>query len=112
MNDIQNAFGTVNNPISSVPSDAPAGLAAIIGFGVRGFIFIAMLALLLYLLWGAMDWITSGGEKEKISKAQNKIQNAVIGMLLVIGALSIFDVVTNNILHLQTGWSFVLPQLK
>lgn len=48
------------------------------------------LAVLVFLLWGAFDWITSGGDKEKISSARRKIVNALIGMALL--ALSAFIV--------------------
>lgn len=72
--------------------------------------------MLLYLIWGAFDWITSEGDKEKLSKAQQKMQNAVIGMLIVVGALTIFGVVSGDILGIITktpdgGWTINLPQL-
>jgi amino acid transporter len=64
-------------------------LATILSFLVRLFFTIAALAALLYLLLGAFSWITSGGEKEKVSKAQEKIQAAVIGVVLIVGVLAI-----------------------
>lgn len=52
--------------------------------------YVAGLAVLVFLLWGAFDWITSGGDKEKISSARRKIVNALIGLALL--ALSAFIV--------------------
>ena len=73
------------------PSDAGVysdpvnvGLGKIISTGIQMFFFVAGLATLLYLLLGAYDWISSGGEKEKLQKAQNKIQSAVIGLVLTV----------------------------
>ena len=48
------------------------------------------LAVLVFLVWGAFDWITSGGDKEKIASARRKIVNALIGLALL--ALAAFIV--------------------
>lgn len=48
------------------------------------------LAVLVFLIWGAFDWITSGGDKDKISGARRKIMNALIGLALL--SLSAFIV--------------------
>jgi len=65
------------------------GLSSVLSFFIRLFFTIAALVALLYLLLGAFAWVTSGGEKEKISKAQEKIQAAVIGIILIIAVLAI-----------------------
>lgn len=44
---------------------------------------IAVLLVLVYLVWGAFDWITSGGDKEAVAKARNKIINALIGLAVL-----------------------------
>lgn len=41
------------------------------------------LAVLVFLIWGAFDWITSGGDKEKVASARRKIVNALIGFALL-----------------------------
>lgn len=116
---INDAFGKISPPpgtSSTIASNPEAGLAQYIGLGIQLFIFVSLMFLLLYMLWGGFDWITSGGEKEKIVKAQNKITNALIGIVLVIGALTAFSVVTGNILHLNIiqagpgGWTINIPK--
>lgn len=107
-------FGTLNPPPAVIPYANPTtGLPKLIKLGVNAFILIAGLMLLTYMLWGALDWITSGGEKEKLSKAQNKLTNAVIGMLLIFVAIVVFGLVTDNILGIfhktPNGWTFTLP---
>lgn len=64
-------------------------LSTILSFFIRFFFSIAALVALLYLLLGAFEWVTSGGEKEKVSKAQQKIQAAVIGVILIVAVLAI-----------------------
>lgn len=75
----------VNDPIYT--GDVNTGFAKIVETGIHFFYFAAGLVTLLYLLWGAYDWISSGGEKEKLQKAQNKIQSAAIGLVLTVVVL-------------------------
>ncbi len=44
---------------------------------------IAALAVFIYLIWGGIQWITSGGEKGKTEEARNKITSAVIGLIVL-----------------------------
>ncbi len=67
----------------------PPSLIEILTFLIRFFFVIAGLAALLFLLLGALSWVTSGGDKENVKKAQEKIQAAVIGLVLVVVVLAI-----------------------
>jgi len=49
--------------------------------------------LILMLLWGAIDWITSGGEKDKVEAARNKITHAIIGFIIMAITVAILAVV-------------------
>lgn len=37
----------------------------------------------LYFIWGAFRWLTSGGDKAQVENARSKITNAAIGLALV-----------------------------
>ncbi len=109
-------FGKISPPPGqSKFADVQTGLPKLIAFLVNFIILVAGFMLLTYLLWGALDWITSEGDKEKMSKAQNKITNAIVGMLLVIAALVIFGFIAGDILGIvtrtATGWTFKLPTI-
>ena len=54
---------------------------------------IAVLAVLVYMIWGAFSWITSGGDKEKIKAARGMITNALIGLEILALAFIIARVV-------------------
>ena len=116
--DIQDAFGTVQPPkgMDFGAADPVAGFGNLIGFGITIFITVAGLFLLIYLLWGAYDWIVSGGDKEKLTKAQTKITNALIGFLLIFVVIVVFNVLAGRILKIVTptdqGWQLNLPQLQ
>jgi len=59
-------------------------MADVIGFMMKFLFFFAGLAALLYLLLGAMAWVTSSGDKENVKKAQDKIQAAVLGLVILV----------------------------
>ena len=61
----------------------------VLTFMVRFFFVLAGISALLYLLWGSLQWVISGGEKENVEKARNKIVNALIGVLVIVLTLSI-----------------------
>lgn len=116
---IDQLFGGITPPEAmNVGGDKPAeGLGKFIAFGINMFIMVAGFFLILYLLWGAFDWITSGGDKERILKAQNKITNAFIGMLLVFVVLTVFNLLAGDILGIIRpidggGFEIKLPILQ
>lgn len=110
-------FGGITPPdaMNVGGSDPAQGLANFIGFGIQMFILFAGMSLIFYLLWGAFDWIASGGEKEKIAKAQSKITNAVIGIILVFVVLMVFNLLAVDILKIFVpnggGFGIKLPTL-
>ena len=112
-------FGGITPPeaMNIGGSDASKGLGNFIAFGINMFIMIAGIFLLITLLMGAFDWINSGGDKEKIAKAQSKITNAVIGIFLVFVVLAAFNLIAGNILGIivpngeNGGFNLKLPTL-
>lgn len=54
---------------------------------------VGMLGTLLYTLWGAVEWITSGGDKEKVGSARKKISTALIGLVVLALAFVIVTLV-------------------
>lgn len=116
---IKDLFGEVQPPKGmdfGKGSNPAQGLANFIGFGINIFIVVAGFFMFLNLLWGAFDWINSGGEKEKLIKAQNKITNAVIGIVLVFAMLVGFNLLAGQILGIITptekGFQINLPKLQ
>lgn len=111
-------FGGISPPAAmNVGGSNPVqGLGKFISFGIQMFILMAGMFLILYLLWGAFDWISSSGDKEKLTKAQNKITNALIGMVLVFVVLTVFNLLAGNILGIVVpngsgGFDIKLPTL-
>ena len=74
----------------------------VIASAVNGFIIIGALLLLLYLLMGAVNWITAGGDKGKVEAARNKIIQSVIGFIVLIAVWGLY-VLMLNILGVDLG---------
>lgn len=64
-------------------------------FLVKGFFVIAGLAALVMLLWGALAWVLSGGDKEKVEGARDRITAAIIGVFMILIALAIIWTLEN-----------------
>ncbi|OGY19051.1 MAG: hypothetical protein A2900_00895 [Candidatus Chisholmbacteria bacterium RIFCSPLOWO2_01_FULL_50_28] len=45
---------------------------------------------LLYFIWGAFRWLTSGGDKAQVENARSKITNAAIGLVLIAATWAIY----------------------
>lgn len=56
---------------------------------LRLIFIIALLAVLVMLVWGAMQWIFSGGEKEAVEQARNRILHALIGLAVLAVAFAL-----------------------
>lgn len=91
-----NAQGTAINV--DRPSYAPDNLGSIIGSVVNATIVIGALAAFMYLVLGGFQWITAGGDPKKTEEAQKKITNAVIGLVIIVAAWAIMNVVTQFLL--------------
>ena len=50
---------------------------------------LAILIVLVMLIWGAFEWITSGGDKETVGKARGRIVNALIGLAVLAVAFAL-----------------------
>lgn len=75
----------------------PAGYTTSLGDLISGVLSIVMLIagilVLLYLIWGAIQWITSGGDKGKLESARNRITQAVIGLIVLGATIAVFTLV-------------------
>jgi hypothetical protein len=72
---------------------ADSSIGEVIANILGGVMAIAVLMVLIYLVWGAIGWITSGGDAAKITKARDKMTQAVIGLIVLAASVAIFALV-------------------
>lgn len=97
---------TINNPTSPDSGSCKSGgvinvAAPSVGFkSVGNFISNALvlvfaigaMLVLIMLITGAFEWITSGGDKEHVGKARSRIINALIGLAVLAVAYALANV--------------------
>jgi len=78
-------------------------------------ITVGAIAVLVYFLWGAIEWIVSAGDNAKVEAARNKMTQSAIGLLILVSAYTIIGFASNllfgadfNILNP----TFVAPQYQ
>lgn len=87
------AQGTVNLSISQPPLVKITNPGQLLG-GIIGLILIiSVVAAFIFLIWGGVQWIISGGDKAGVESAQHRIQAAILGLFIVFVAWAIFTIV-------------------
>lgn len=101
-------------PFCTAINDPGSAIGALIVKSVALLLILGGFFLLLYLLWGGLDWILSRGEKERLVKAQEKLTHAVIGFLILFCVWTIWGFLTGDVLGIikkQGGrWTIAIPQ--
>ena len=72
---------------------------------------LAIIAALLYLIWGGFKWLTSGGDKAAVQAAREHIVAAIVGLVLIFLAYFILNVLLQFFFGINTG-VFTLPQVN
>lgn len=55
--------------------------------------FFSLILVLIYLIWGGIQWITSGGDKAGTEAARGKITGAIVGIIIVAVAFAIYQII-------------------
>lgn len=90
------AGGSFNVDLGSQVSDRVAinsDLGTFISRVFSAIIIVAALATFIYMVYGGIQWVTSGGEKDKVKEAREKITHAIIGLAVVASAWAVFKLV-------------------
>jgi hypothetical protein len=87
--------------------NAANALPAIITF----ILTIAIIIALIYLIWGGIKWITSGGDKANVETARNQIIAAIIGLIVAFLAWFIIGIVLQLFFGRDAGGGFTLPTI-
>jgi hypothetical protein len=83
--------GSDDVEIKSIPSDIIHIALNLLSIAVQ----LAGYAAVGLVIWGGIKYILASGEASKIASAKTTIQNALVGLLLVLVAITMVDFVTN-----------------
>ncbi len=76
-------------PTNIIALGPGGGLAFYIATLWRTVITVGGIAFIIYLVWGGIEYMTSGGDKTKIDDAQKKITSSVIGIAILVASYAI-----------------------
>ncbi len=106
--------GTPRNPLTGAATDYNRAIQNRAGFGttvrtlpdIIGNIVNIVLSflgvlLLVYLIYAGFLWMTSGGDSKKADSAKSYIQNAIIGLIIILASFAISNFVISNLVNIQ-----------
>ena len=90
------AFTFVGQNIN-VPRTIPQGglsyMQQLLSNALTIFIVIGAFLLVIYIVWAGMQWISSGGDKQKVATARGRLTSAVVGFILLMVAVGVINLV-------------------
>lgn len=100
--DIKGTFGTIEPP-PEIPTNwrGEFGVNSLLGNIIGLFFAAGAIAFILMFVWGAVQMILSGGDKEAIAKARARITWSIVGIVLMSLSYFIF-----RLLEAITGFKF------
>jgi TRAP-type C4-dicarboxylate transport system permease small subunit len=72
---------------------AITNIGTLIQGAVQGALLVAALLVFAYLIWGGIQWITSGGDKGKTQEARDRITAALVGLAVVASAWAVMLII-------------------
>ena len=102
--------GLFGGPISP-PMGFFANITDIFNTGLKVVFVFAEVLVFVALIWGAFEWITSGGDKAKTESARSRIVSAIVGLVIVLSSFAIITLIVrllgynnfNEVLNLLGG---------
>lgn len=94
------AFADITNPVTGnlgTDADAARTGSLFVGYFVQLWnviISVGAIIVVVMFLWGAIEWISAGGEAGKVQTAQKRLTNAAIGLFLLIASFAIIEFVS------------------
>jgi len=52
------------------------------------------LAVIVYFIWGAIEWITAGSDSKKTENARSRMTNAIIGLVILVSSFTILSFIS------------------
>ncbi len=89
------AASTMPTVVVTVPTGYALSIGSLISALLTLIMVIAALLVFLYLIWGGIEWVSSGGDKGKVENARNKITAAVIGLIVIAASWAILTLALN-----------------
>ncbi len=104
---IKSAFAAITNPaipLQRSTSGQDQLFAKYIAVLWKTMVIVGGIIILLYLIWGALDWIMSGSNPERLKSAKDKMFNGIFGLVILVLSYAIIQIISTI-----TGLSILNP---
>jgi len=81
------------NPPAGLPNGGLNTVTKVIGNSLTIMFIIAAILTVIFLILGGIQWIQSGGDKQKVAQARNRITYAIIGLVVALAGFFIINIV-------------------
>jgi len=71
-------------------STGATSFATILGTAVKAVLSLLGIIFIILMIYGGFMWMTASGDDEQVKKALSVIKNAIIGLIIVVGAYAIW----------------------
>jgi hypothetical protein len=104
-NDIKNQLGAAGQQAGLSQQDPRETAARVINvsLGILGTLFLA------YVIFAGYQWMTAGGEEEKVNAAKKHITNGIIGLVIILTAWSISTFVITRLIRASANKYYMPP---
>ena len=92
---IDEALGGDGTEASATAASDGSIFATYFVFLWQAFINVGGIAVIIYFMWGAFEWITAGGDSGKLTNARNKMVQAAIGLIILVSSFTILGFVSS-----------------
>lgn len=86
---VRSGTSILGNGVLSIPTGFSTDFFSLMQSILSIVMVVSIALVLMYLILGAFQWITSGGDRGKIEQARNKITAAIIGIIIVASSYAI-----------------------
>ncbi len=97
----QNVAGEITNNTGMIQREAGYSsnvtIGVVVGTIIKAFLGLLGLIFVILMIIAGFNWMTAGGDEDKINKAKDTIRAAVIGLIIVVAAYAITYFVFANL---------------
>ncbi len=87
------ASSTIGIPSSQLSQFQISDIGSFIGAIVTLLFIIAGILVFVYLVWGGLQWLTSGGDSASTQKARDRITAALVGLAIIALAYALYSLI-------------------
>ena len=95
------------NVLCSLTKDSTPNIISVI---ITILFIAAVVIALIFLIYGGIKWILSGGDKTNVEAARNHIIAAIVGLIIALGAYLILNIILKTFLGTSIT-EFTIPRM-